>query len=229
MKHKLSRLSEWQMPPFIAEKLLKAKKESYKKIYNITESLNSSKFGFIHKKTHEFNRTLIYSGKDNIYYDTKRKKYVNEHTSAFVLLIIERQYKRSYIPIGGWSNKGNKKCRTRIIAIPNNREEIQYTYTYVLEHPEEFTFHHQCKIFTPNGNKMSTIQVLNNKDKELRAKSIYLMRKNKIPIKTIAKIHKVSVRQAWREVIKGKELILNHYNCQFNFEKYVDKKYGIKL
>ena len=55
------------------------------------------------------------------------------------------------------------------------------------------------------------------------------MRKNKIPIKTIAKIHKVSVRQAWREVIKGKELILNHYNCQFNFEKYVDKKYGIKL
>jgi len=223
MKQKNIELPEWQMPPFIAKQMLDLKKEDYKKLYYITESLNSMKFAFINRKTHTFDRTLVYSGKDNVYYDTKRKKNVNEYTSAFVLLIIERQRKRSYVPVAGWSTKGDKKCRTRIIAVPKNRKEIQYTFQYVLGHPDEFNLFHQCKRFTHEGNKMYTIQVVNNKDKEQRAISVYLMRHNKIPIKTISKIHNISVRQAWNDVKAGKTFLTRSYACRLNLNRVIEK------
>ena len=216
MKRKDQELPEWQMSPFIAKQMLDLKKEDYKKSYYITESLNSMKFAFIDRKTHTFNRTLVYSGKDNVYYDSKRKKNVNEYTSAFVLLIIERQRKRSYVPVAGWSTKGDKKCRTRIIAVPKNRKEIQYTFQYVLENPDEFDLFHQCKTFTTKGNTIFTTPVINNKDREQRAISVYLMRHNKIPIKTIARIHNISVSHAWREVKTGNVLVAVRYTCQLD-------------
>jgi len=224
MKQKDTELPEWQMSPFIAKQMLDLKKEDYKKLYYITESLNSMKFAFIDRKTHTFNRTLIYSGKDNIYFDTKRKKNVNENTSAFVLLIIERQRKRSYVPIAGWSTKGDKKCRTRIIAVPKDRKEIQYTFQYVLEHPDEFELFHQCKTFTSKGTTIFTTPVINNTDREQRAISVYLMRHNKIPIKTISKIHNISVRQSWKDVKTGKMLLVRKHACHLNLDR-IRKKY----
>lgn len=193
----------------VDREILRNKKDKFRRKYIIRQSLDGKIWYFINKKTHKLVRTLRFVRLPDIYYDNYRKKEVNSDTSAFVLLIMDRMYRRSEIVITEWKgfkkckNKKCRKCLTREVAIPRNGKFLlKYNIEYVFEHLSRFEFKIKCKLFDPeNPNKYEYlwIPIEHIKEKNVYHRNVWIQHilESGIPIWVVQELFKLSRAQVY--------------------------------
>jgi len=202
-----------QLPSDLIKKMLRSKKEMYKK-YWLRQTLNN-KWLFIDKETMKTKNILVFKELPDKYFDKIRNKIVDSNNSAFVLLIMDKMYKRSCIDLTGWTERKCRskkciKCLTKIVAIPvKDVIEPNYDRKYVLDHPDEFKIMFKCKLYdiaAPEIVKIEYIDITTVNDMSLRKRNEYIriLLSKDIPDNKVRKYLGISKVQLWR--IKNEHL-----------------------
>ena len=213
MHNKLNQINE-QLPSDLIKKMLKSKKSMYKK-YWMKQTLDN-KWLFIDKETMKTKNILVFKKLPDKYFDKIRNKVVDSNNSAFVLLIMDKMYKRSCIDLTGWTGRKCRsrkciKCLTKIIAIPiKDVIEPNYDKKYVLDHPNEFKIMFKCKLYdiaAPEYFKIEYIDVKAVNDMSLHKRNEYIriLLSKGIPDNKVRKYLGISKVQLWRiknEIVK---------------------------
>jgi len=199
--------NEEHLPSDLIKKLLKSKKELYKE-YWLRQTIDN-KWLFLDKDTLITHNVLTFKSLPDKFHDRIRNKIVDSSNSAFVLLIMDKMYKRSCVDLTGWSGrkcntKKCMKCLTKIIAIPISKKVSPiYDRKYVLDHLSKFQIKIKCKIFdisAPEYYKTEYIDIEAIKDMTLHKRNEYirLLLEKGIPDNKIRKYLKMSKMQLWR-------------------------------
>ena len=196
-----------QLPSDLIKKMLKSKKEMYKR-YWLRQTLDN-KWLFIDKETMKTKNILTFKELPDKYFDKVRNKIVNSSNSAFVLIIMDKMYKRSCVDLSGWTGRKCRskkciKCLTKIVAVPiKNVVEPNYDRKYVLSHKDEFKIMFKCKLYDitfPEYFEIEYIDAKAVKDMSLHKRNEYIriLLSKGIPDNKVREYLGISKKQLWR-------------------------------
>jgi len=145
-----------KMTDAIGREILKAKKLDYKNKYIMKETPKEGKWIFLSKKIHgNVVEELTFIKLPDVFYSKRLKESVTRETSAFVMLVMDKLYKRNEIALTEW--KGFKKCKsnqcrkclTRQVVMPKSKKilPVECNKEYVFAHLDEFELLIKCKLF----------------------------------------------------------------------------------
>jgi len=205
------------MTDAIGREILKKKKLIFKQKYFIKDHLNGKKWLFLSRKiSGSVVEELTFVRRPDVFYSKRLKENVTRETSAFVMLVMDKLYKRDEIVLTDWKgfnkckNNQCRKCLTRQVVMQKvGKMTIDCNREYVFNHLDKFEILIKCKLFDiDNPKKYSYLWIPIDHIKELNTihRNIWIRQilKNEIPSWVVEEWFSLSRRQIYN--IKNKKV-----------------------